>query len=190
MKFLSVLMVAFFWIGCSKESAPVKKTVNEAAPGDVVVAGTNDFHATLDRAEGLASVITELRKKYGDRVVYLDAGDQFQGSLEGNISKGKAVVGFFNLIKLDAAAIGNHEFDYGPDISDRITVEPGEDGMGTLKSRVGEATYAFLSANLILDPPESCSNEPNCNALGQRTVFESHTILERNGKKVGVIGAT
>ena len=52
-------------------------------------------------------------------------------------------------MQLDAAAIGNHEFDYGPDVSDRITVEQGEDGMGALKARVSEATYPFLSANLV-----------------------------------------
>ncbi len=155
-----------------------------------MVVATNDFHAALDRAEGLASVIDDLRKRFGDRMVYLDAGDQFQGSLEGNISKGEAVVGFFNLLQLDAAAIGNHEFDYGPDISGRITVEKGEDGMGAFKKRAREANYTFLSANLIQDPPVSCQPGPRCNALGQKTVFEPRVMLQRAGKKVGVIGAT
>jgi 2',3'-cyclic-nucleotide 2'-phosphodiesterase (5'-nucleotidase family) len=188
LKFLAIPVL--FCISCSKEVPPAEKPFNESNPGEIVVVATNDFHAALDRAEGLASVITELRKRYGDRLVYLDAGDQFQGSLEGNISKGRAVVGFFNLLKLDAASIGNHEFDYGPDISDRITVDGDEDGMGNLRSRVSEATYSFLSANLILDPVETCKEGPQCNALGQKTVFEPHTILQREGKKIGVIGAT
>jgi len=188
-KKFTLFLLLFFFAGCSKPNQ-TPKTMEKDEPGDVVVVSTNDFHAALDRAEGLAQVINDLRNRYGQKMVYLDAGDQFQGSLEGNISKGKAVVGFFNLMQLDAAAIGNHEFDYGPDISGRITVEKGEDGMGALKARVSEATYRFLSANLVLDPVVSCVPGEKCNALGHKTIFEPRTILQRAGKKIGVIGAT
>ncbi len=184
------VVIVFFCVSCSKEVPPAEKPSNQSDAGEIVVVATQDFHAALDRAEGLASVINDLRKQYGNHMIYLDGGDQFQGSLEGNISKGRAVVGFFNLLHLDATAIGNHEFDYGPDVSSRITVESGEDGMGNLKARVNEATYSFLSANLIVDPVESCKQGPHCNALGQTTVFEPHIILERVGKKIGIIGAT
>jgi 2',3'-cyclic-nucleotide 2'-phosphodiesterase (5'-nucleotidase family) len=188
MKYTFILLL-IFCAACSKENQS-PKPLEKDDPGELVVVATNDFHATLDRAEGLAQVISDLRNRYGDRMIYLDAGDQFQGSLEGNISKGKAVVGFFNLMQLDAAAIGNHEFDYGPDVSDRITVEKGEDGMGALKARVREATYPFLSANLVSNPIVTCEPGAKCNALGHKTVFEPRTILERAGKKIGVIGAT
>jgi 5'-nucleotidase len=184
--FLLLLILA----GCSKQNQPAAKAMEKDEGGEIVVVSTNDFHAALDRAEALAQVITDLRNRYGEKMVYLDAGDQFQGSLEGNISKGKAVVGFFNLMQLDAAAIGNHEFDYGPDISDRITVEKGEDGMGALKARVSEATYPFLSANLISDPVVTCEPGEKCNALGHKTIFEARTILQRANKKIGIIGAT
>src|SRR5262245_15289485 len=184
-----ILLLLILCAACSKENPPAKPVEKDDA-GEIVVVSTNDFHAALDRAEGLASVISDLRTRCGDRLIYLDAGDQFQGSLEGNISKGKAVVGFFNLMQLDAAAIGNHEFDYGPDISNRITVERGEDGMGALKARVSEATYPFLSANLVSNPIVTCEPGAKCNALGHKTIFEPRTILERASKKIGVIGAT
>jgi 5'-nucleotidase len=106
------------------------------------------------------------------------------------MSKGKSIVEFYNLLPLDAAAIGNHEFDFGPDVPDRIEVLPGEDGMGNLKARVHEARFPWLSSNIIVDPVESCIPGPKCNALGQRTIFEPRTILTRAGKKIGVIGAT
>src|ERR1044071_2785609 len=147
--FLALLLIG---AGCSPSDIPQSSPpVKVDRPSELVVVSTNDFHAALDRAEGLASVIRSLRNKYGDDMIYLDAGDQFQGSLEGNITKGKAVIEFFNLLKLDAAAVGNHEFDYGPDVPARVTVNPGEDGMGNLKKRAEEAKYPILSANLILD---------------------------------------
>ncbi len=106
------------------------------------------------------------------------------------MSKGKSIVEFYNLLPLDAAAIGNHELDFGPDVPARVQVLPGEDGMGNLKARVREARFPWLSCNMILDPPRQCVPGPKCNALGQRTVFEPRIILKRAGYKVCVIGAT
>ncbi len=186
---LSIAIVAL--AGCrEKEPAkPVPQPV-QVAPDELVVVSTNDFHAALDRAEGLASVIRDLRKKYGDRMVYLDAGDQFQGSLESNITKGRAVIEFFNLLGLDAAALGNHELDYGPDVPGRVTVLPNEDGMGNLMQLLKKSKYPMISANMVPDPPPSCTPGPRCNALGQQTVLEPRVIFQRGGKKVCVIGAT
>lgn len=179
--------------GCSREAPPPKQSDSgkqNVAAKELVIVSTNDFHAALDRAEGMASTLRDLKKRYGDHMVYLDAGDLFQGSLEGNIGKGKGVIAFYNLLHPDATAIGNHEFDYGPDVPDRVTVRPGDDGMGNLKARVKEAKFPMLSANLVVDPPVSCRPGPNCNALGQQTVFRPRTIIERNGARVCVIGVT
>ena len=44
----------------------------------------------------------------------VDAGDMFQGTLESNLGEGAAVVRAYNLLGYDAAAVGNHEFDFGP----------------------------------------------------------------------------
>lgn len=70
---------------------------------------------------GIARVktkIDERRKSIrdnGGNVVVLDAGDQFQGSLFYSTYKGKAAAEFMNAIGFDVMAIGNHEFDDGPD---------------------------------------------------------------------------
>ncbi len=185
----------FLLSGCrqEKQTGPLAVDPNVATANSpqIVVVSTNDFHAALDRAEGLASVVRDLRKKYGQRMIYLDGGDQFQGSLEGNVSKGKAVVELFNLMGLDAAALGNHELDYGPDVPQRVLVRAGEDGMGAFKARQKEAKYPFLSANFILDPVVKCDEPgPNCNALGHQTVAPPFTIIERGGQRVGIIGVT
>jgi 5'-nucleotidase len=51
----------------------------------------------------------------GGNVLVLDAGDQFQGSLFYTTYKGEAAAEFMNMIGFDAMAIGNHEFDDGPE---------------------------------------------------------------------------
>jgi 5'-nucleotidase len=193
--FLLLFACSLFLFGCRQEKTTgthsVEATTLATPTSDLVIVSTNDFHAALDRAEGLASVIRDLRQKYGEKMIYLDAGDQFQGSLEGNISKGKAVVELFNLLELDAAAMGNHELDYGPDVPKRVVVRKGEDGMGAFKKREKEAKYPFLSANFIYDPIISCEEVgPECNALGQKTVLPPYTILEKEDQKIGIIGAT
>ena len=54
-------------------------------------------------------------KAKGENVVFLSAGDEFQGSLFYTTYKSKVVADFFNQLGLDAAATGNHEFDDGPE---------------------------------------------------------------------------
>jgi 5'-nucleotidase / UDP-sugar diphosphatase len=54
----------------------------------------------------------------GANLLVLDAGDQFQGSLFYTTYKGEAEAEFMNAIGFDAMAIGNHEFDDGPEALD------------------------------------------------------------------------
>jgi 5'-nucleotidase len=168
------------------------KPVSSKEPPELMIATTSDYHSFLEKAEGLASVVRHLKQKYGDRLLYLDSGDLFQGSLEANLSKGEATVEFLNMLPLDAAAIGNHELDYGPVTPGRVRVLPGEDGLGNLKKRVSEAKFTWMSANFILDPPQGCdpTKEVLCNARGQKTLFKPRKILNRGGYKVGIIGTT
>src|SRR5690606_10024285 len=66
----------------------------------------------------LATKVWERRKALEDggaHVVTLDAGDQFQGSLFYTTYHGKAEAEFMNKIGFDVMAVGNHEFDNGPD---------------------------------------------------------------------------
>jgi 5'-nucleotidase/UDP-sugar diphosphatase len=70
---------------------------------------------------GIARVKTKIDERRsalteaGANVLVLDAGDQFQGSLFYSTYKGKAAAEFMNGIGFDAMAVGNHEFDDGPE---------------------------------------------------------------------------
>src|SRR5262245_48120653 len=83
-------------VGCSSKKPPQPVAQEPLSHDDLVVVATTDFHAELEKAEAMASVIRDLKERYGDRMIYLDGGDLFQGSLEGNMSKGKSVVEFYN----------------------------------------------------------------------------------------------
>lgn len=48
-----------------------------------------------------------------ENVVLLDGGDMFQGSAVSNEVDGQSVLAAFDMMKYDAVAIGNHEFDWG-----------------------------------------------------------------------------
>ncbi|MHC4830018.1 MAG: bifunctional metallophosphatase/5'-nucleotidase, partial [Planctomycetota bacterium] len=56
-----------------------------------------------------------LAARSGESFLYLDAGDIWQGTPEGNLTEGALVTEWFNAVGLDALAIGNHEFDAGAD---------------------------------------------------------------------------
>ncbi len=148
----------------------------------VAILGTNDLHGNLapiqmktddgrtptsyeaGGAAILSTYIDILRSEFGDHLLWLDAGDEFQGTLESNPSGGSSVVQFFNFQKLTAAAIGNHEFDFG---------------LASLKERMQEAQYPFLAAN-ILDAK-----------TGKRSEFPNtfpKLMVSAGNLKIGVLG--
>ena len=59
------------------------------------------------------------------------------------------VVQAYNAIGYDAAAIGNHEFDYGPTGPRSTPVLESDDARGALKARAAEAAFPILAANLV-----------------------------------------
>ena len=86
------------------------------------IVGTNDLHGGIvprDGRGGLALLggyvnnLRAVRAKDG-AVLLIDAGDMFQGTLESNLTEGAVVVSAYNALGYAAAAVGNHEFDFGP----------------------------------------------------------------------------
>jgi 5'-nucleotidase len=152
----------------------------------IEIAGTNDIHGALtpfdwktkDKAAVaptsynvagvavLATYIRRLQNQYGKEFLWLDAGDEFQGSLESNLGGGAPMVDFFNLLKLNGAAIGNHEFDFG---------------LPNLRARMQQAHYPYLAANIVDKDSGKLADFPNTLPHTIYTVGDS-------GLKVGVLG--
>jgi len=93
-------------------------------PIKIRVYHTNDIHGWImprpDKFQtnrmigGAAALAALIGKETGPKLV-LDAGDWWQGTPEGNLTKGAAVADVFNAIGYDAIVIGNHEYDTGAD---------------------------------------------------------------------------
>ena len=124
----------------------------DEAPVTISIVGTNDLHGAHRGAappRRLPRNLRAARARDGGGVVLLDAGDMFQGTLESNLNEGAAVVRAYNALGYDAAAIGNHEFDFGPVGPATAPRAPDDDPRGALKARAAEARFPFLAANLI-----------------------------------------
>ena len=65
----------------------------------------------------MASMINTLRERHKGNLLYLDAGDQFQGGIQSGplVSSGEIINDYMNQVNLDSASVGNHQFDFGPD---------------------------------------------------------------------------
>lgn len=123
----------------------------QAAPVVISVVGTNDLHGRVERVAALAGHVENLRavrRADGGAVLLVDAGDLFQGTLESNLGEGAAVIEAYNAVGYTAAAVGNHEFDFGPE-GEAVTASVGEDPRGALKARARQAGFPLLAANVI-----------------------------------------
>jgi 2',3'-cyclic-nucleotide 2'-phosphodiesterase (5'-nucleotidase family) len=61
------------------------------------------------------SCIRQWRKEAPDSLL-LDIGDVYQGTAESLINGGKLMIGLFNRLGYDAWTLGNHDFDWGPEV--------------------------------------------------------------------------
>jgi 2',3'-cyclic-nucleotide 2'-phosphodiesterase (5'-nucleotidase family) len=147
---------------------------------DIVIVSTTDVHGRIrawdyyadsaEKSRGLtraATLIDSVRAANPASVILLDAGDLLQGNPFAYVAARVAperpspIVTAMNVMRYDAAAIGNHEYNYG---------------VPYLERAVSQARFPFLSANTF---------RPN----GSHA-FRPWTIIERHGVKVGIIGAT
>jgi 2',3'-cyclic-nucleotide 2'-phosphodiesterase (5'-nucleotidase family) len=169
-------LFAFVAFATSAHAAPSTRVT-------ISVVGTSDLHGHIAALPWLAGYLENLRKvraRTGGAVVLLDAGDMFQGTLESNLAEGAPVVRAYNALGYSAAAIGNHEFDFGPAGPAPSPVGPDDDPRGALKARASEAHFPFLASNIV----DAKTGKP----VGWPNVKPS-TIIDAAGIKIGLVGA-
>lgn len=147
----------------------------------------NDFHSRIEsisrynstcsaesEAEGscfggaarVYALVTQMRaalEAQGERVIVLDAGDASQGSLFYTTYSGAVEAEFLERLGIDVMAVGNHEFDLGPE------------GLGIFLDTV---SFPIVSGNIDVSAN---------NVLAGRVA--SHTVLDVDGLQVGIVSA-
>ena len=111
----------------------------EQAPTRVQLLLVNDVYLLEPRADGtggLARVATLVRglRREQPNTLFVLAGDTLSPSLLSTLFRGRQMVEAWNLLGVDAATFGNHEFDWGPAI---------------LRERMRESRFAWISANVL-----------------------------------------
>lgn len=148
----------------------------------ISIVGTSDLHGHLSALPWFAGYLRNLRAaRRPGAVVVLDAGDMFQGTLESNLAEGAPVVDAYNALGYSGAAVGNHEFDFGPVGPAPSPAKPGDDPRGALKARAAQAHFPFLAANVV----EKTTHEP----VRWPNVMPSK-LVEADGVKLGLLGVT
>jgi 5'-nucleotidase len=118
---------------------------------------TNDVHGAMERLPEFGAIVAAHRTALGGRLLLLDAGDQFQGTLLSNFDEGQALFDLYSRLGYTAVVPGNHDYDFGPvgwleDQPRRAGLSPdsAEGPRGALLRLVRSASFPLLSANTWL----------------------------------------
>lgn len=160
---------------------PLASTATAAETRNVVILGTSDIHGNIDNYDyftdtvpsgssqrGLTKIMTYVKsvRDANPNTILIDNGDTIQGTplsyyfnmIDTSVENPMAAV--MNYLDYDAATVGNHEFNYGPDV---------------LNKYQSEAEFPLLSANVT---------------GGDDYDFEPYVIKDVAGVQVGILGLT
>ena len=116
----------------------------------IAILGTNDFHGEIfpnqfpdsnnkrfpnGGAINLYSYAQLLQQQWSNQFLWLDGGDQFQGTMECMLSDCTIMRDYFNKVGLQGIGLGNHDFDYWVDY---------------LKQFIEKQNFPVLAANVKL----------------------------------------
>lgn len=155
-------------------SVAQKNKSDNSVSGKLTILYTNDLHSHLEplkvgwisetrKVGGFANIATIVKteKTINPSTLYFDAGDFFTGPSYCSLTKGEAIIDVMNTIPIDAACIGNHEFDYG---------------WQNMIEQFTKAKFPILNCNIFIQNSDKLVwNNP-------------YIILNRNGIRIGVIG--
>ncbi len=140
----------------------------------ITIYHTNDIHGRVDSTYSVSGQLTQIGadvlKNVKDQTpnsILIDAGDPTQGATIATYSQGEVIIEMMNAAGYDGMTLGNHEFDYGPDV---------------LKQNVEKAEFPVVSANTRLADTgapflKDINGSNGCNF-----------IKEIAGKKIGFFG--
>ena len=149
LRFAAFLVAA---VGCAPPSVETTQAGGGGtSPVELLVLSTTDVHGrirswdyygdSVESVRGLtraATIVDSIRAANPGRVLLIDAGDLLQGNpfayvaMKQFADSANPIIAAMNAMHYDAAAIGNHEYNYG---------------VPYLEKAVSEAKFPMLSAN-------------------------------------------
>ena len=174
--------------GILAQNASVKK---------LVILHTNDLHSRLngfspeveytpesirdDHTLGgfarIATLIEEERKLNGNHVLVLDDGDFLMGTFFHMLEESTGFqLSLMKKMGYDVMTLGNHEFDFGPDVLARILGKSNETGSAPL----------LVASNLSFS--EKDNQDDALKALSDQNVLPPYRIIEKEGLRLGIFG--
>lgn len=193
MNFYFLLFFSFFFASFAQKLQVLKNLSNYDYPHPltsdslerVAIFATNDIHGHLIpdvntipgsqkiyRTGGttlMSNYIKALKIEWRENLIWLDAGDQYQGTMESNLFVGEPIVKFFNYMNMThktTAAIGNHDFDFG---------------FKNMNKSFSEANFSYVSANIFNKTNDENWKFPNTSP---------DNLIEVGSLKIGIIGLT
>src|SRR2546428_2066728 len=145
----------------------------------IVIVATTDIHgrvlgwdyvrdaATPGGLSRAATALETLRARYPSNLILVDAGDLLQGNpfatFFGRYDKRQPqpIVDALNVLQYDAVTPGNHDLDFGVDL---------------LRRAAAEATYRYVSANVVDD--------------SGKALFAPSAMVPRGAVAIGITGLT
>ena len=139
-----------------------------AAPLQLTLVHVNDWDQMAgSRGAGgaakIAAVVAEERARAEDEgglALVTFGGDMISPSVLSGIDKGAHMIDLANAVGFDVAVLGNHEFDFGPDV---------------LRDRLAESETIWLAGNVTV-------------AAGAFPGTTATTMVERDGYRIGFLG--
>lgn len=130
----------------------------------------NDVHGKTETMSNLKSASDRFEKKSREEdedYIKISAGDINIGGGEQNKNKNALALKFLELMKVDAAALGNHEFDRGTE---------------SLGKDLDNVKFKYIAANL--NTTSACPLAEDI----QKNRIVSSTIIHKNNNSYGIIG--
>ena len=150
------------YVDTAEYSGPYADPYVPVEPGDydgkIVILHSNDVHGAIEGYANIAGM-KNLFEELGATVILADAGDYSQGTSYVSTSNGGSAITMMNAAGYDVATLGNHEFDYG---------------WAQLKENMECADFKVVCADVL-----DADGNP---------IFDGHTILEKDGVKIGFFG--
>lgn len=172
----------FVLMGCQESAAPPPSTPTpttaptptaepEPTIANLTIIYTNDEHGWMEGIEdgrGAAEIVSLWRDDGCEPAtcLILSGGDMWTGPAISTWTRGASMADVMNEMGYAAAAVGNHEFDFG---------------LEQLQQHAENSAFPFVSANIRYKGRGTVPTE-----FG----IQPFTIVERSGIQIGIIGLT